>query len=805
MQLHTQLPNKVRLMKNSFILFITIISLFSCSEKKNRVNTLTDFIPNNPSVVISAPSIQNLQDELNSNSFIQSFNKTSTYQNLKKDFSFCSDIQSNNSILISYATVGKSLEYLFSINLKNTKNNLSVSSETKNYNDVSYKQLKNKKAYTIVIDSTLVVSSSEILLENLIRNQKDNIRYSNKSFSKLHETSSDSKITTFINSEKRPSFLNSIFPTHFLGKKDWTSIELNNENGLLVNGTATSTILPHNFAANLLKAKTDESSISKIIPLNFTTYTSYNFEELTNFSSPFENFNQLIDNCTEAVSFNDGNNTLCAFKLLSTEVSENLTEHASYRNNTIYKNSYFKTPATICNPQPEYACYLDEFLIFSNSLESLQNCISHYQNKTTLNNQYYFTENTDALLRESHIINSNKTSILKNKLATVLQDESIRKVKLTDFPLVMHQITYEDNYIQFNSVVKKSVKQQVKAAISQTASITLPANVSSTPQWVINHRTKEKELVIQDENNMLYLISNKGDILWKKQLEGKIQGEIKQIDLFKNKKLQLAFTTNNEFLVLDRNGEIVDQFHKKYTDKNVLALAVFDYDNNRNYRFIITQENKLTMYDNTFKLVKGFKFTKTKSNVLQTPKHVRIGTKDYIVVTEKNGTLHILDRQGKPRTKIDTKFTFDTTEINHYKNTLVFKDLKNTIYSVNIASGKVSKLDILQGNNHNAFNHKSALKVKLEDNHLSIKDKTIELEFGNYTAPEVIYMNKKYYVSTTDLDTQKVYLYDNNANLLDKFPVYGQSAIALTNMDSDSKLEFAVKGEANSVLVYKMY
>lgn len=792
-------------MKHSFILFIILIGLFSCNEKKTRVNTLTDFIPNNPSVVISAPSIKNLQNELKSNALIKKFSKTNTYQNLKNDFSFCTEIQSDNTILISYATVGKKLEYLFSINTKNTENNLDVSTETKNYNNVSYKQLKNKKAYTIVIDSTLVVSSSEILLENLIRNQKDNIRYSNKSFSKLHETSSDSKITAFINSEKKPSFLNSILPMRFLGKKDWTSIELNNDNGLLINGISTNTTVSHNFATNLLKTKTEESSISKIIPLNFTTYTSYNFEELTNFNSPFENFNELIDNCTEAASFYDGNNSICAFKLLSPEISENLIEQESYRNSTIYKNSYFKIPATLCKPQPEYACYLDEFLIFSNSIESLQNCISHFQNKTTLYNQYYFAENTDTLLRESHIVSNIKTSVLKNNLATALDDESIKKIQLTDFPLVMHQITYEDNYIQFNSVIKKTVKQKAKAAISQTASITLPANVSSTPQWVINHRTKEKELIVQDENNTLYLISNKGAILWKKQLEGKIQGEIKQVDLFKNRKLQLAFTTSNEFLVLDRNGKTVDQFHKKYPDGNVLALSVFDYDNNRNYRFTITQGNKITMYDNSFKLIKGFKFNKTKSDILQTPKHVKIGTKDYIIVSETNGKLHILDRQGKSRTKVSTKFSFDGNKISNHKNSLVFKDIKNVIHSVNIASGKVSKLDILQGSNHNSFNYKSALKAKLEDNNLSIKDKTIELDFGNYTAPEVIYINKKYYVNTTDLDTQKVYLYDSNANLLDKFPLYGQSAIALTNMDKDTKLEFAVKGEANSLLIYKMH
>jgi len=791
-------------MKPFFLLLTVLFSLFSCSKKNINTDTLIDFSPNNPSVIISAPNMNTLQKELSENLFIKSFNKTTTYQNLKSDFSFCTDIISNNPILISYATVGKDLEYLFTIKTKNTENNLKLSSETKNYNNISYRQLNNKKAYTVTIDSTLVVTSSEILLENLIRNKKDNIKYSNKSLLKLHKTSNQSRITVFINNEKNSPIFNSIFPTEFLGKADWTSIEFTNDNGIAINGITTSTTIPHDFATKLIHSKTEKSNISTVLPLNFSKYTSYNFEELINFTSQFENFNELIDNCTEVVSFSYNNNSLCAFKLLNTTISDNFTKHSTYRNNAIYKNSYFKIPATICSPQPQFACYLDDFMILSDSIESLQNCISHYQNKTTLNNQHYYTENNNALLRKSHIIESYKTSILTKKLASILEDKSITKVSLTDFPLIMQQITYEDNYIQFNSVIKKISKQKAKATVSQIVNITLPANVTSIPQWVTNHKTKEKELVVQDENNILYLISNKGTILWKKQLNSKIQGKIKQVDLFKNRKLQLAFTTNNEFLVLDRNGKIVGQFHKKYSTGNVLALSVFDYDNNRNYRFIITQGNKITMYNNQFKLVKGFKFTRTKSNILQSPKHVRVGTKDYIVVSETNGTLHILDRQGKSRTKVNTKFSFNSNEIINHKSNLIFKDNKNILHSVNIASGKVSKLDVLQGNN-NAFSFSTDLKVKLEENNLSIEGNTIELDYGNYTAPKVFYINKKYYINTTDLDTQKVYIYDSNAQLLEKFPVYGQSSIALTNMDKDSKLEFSVKGEKNSVLIYKIY
>ncbi len=792
-------------MKQLHLLFIIFFCLLSCDKKETRTNTLTDYIPNNPSVVISAPSIQKLQSELKENSFIKSFDATKTYQNLKKDFSFCDYIKSDNSILISYATVGKSLEYLFTIKAKNIENKIETNAAKKSYNSITYQELKNQKAYTLILDSTLVISSSEILIENLIRNNTDNIRYSNSSFLKLHGTSDHDKVSAYLNNEKKPAFFNSVFPTQFLGNTDWTSVELNNNNGLSINGITTNTKIAHSFAKKLLQSKTEESNISEIIPLNFSSFTTYTFEELKNFNSQFENFNELIDNCTETTSFKEGKNSLCAFKLLNNSVSENLTELNTYRNTSIYKNTYYKIPTIISNTQPEYACYLGDFLILSNNIESLQNCISHYQNKTTLKNQNFYTENINSLLGEAHITNSTKISVLKNTLATVLDDSSIQKVQLTEFPILMNQITFEDNYIQFNSVIKKVSKQKTKASISQVASINLPANITSTLQWVTNHKTKEKELVVQDQNNVLYLISNKGKIIWNKQLDSKVQGEIIQVDLFKNRKLQLAFTTNNEFLVLDRNGKIVDQFHKKFSEGNVLPLSIFDYDNNRNYRFVISHGNQVAMYDNKFKAIKGFKFTKTKSNLLHSPKHIRIGTKDYIIIPETNGKLHVLDRQGKSRTKIKTQFSFDTSEFSNYKNDLVFKDSKNTVNSVSISSGKTSKLDLLQGNDTNSVNYRSNSKVKLEDNILTINDKTVELDFGNYSAPEIFYNGKKCFINITDLDSQKVYIYNHSAQLLDQFPVYGQSKIVLTNMDKDSRLEFAVKGESNSVLIYKMY
>jgi hypothetical protein len=59
-------------------------------------------------------------------------------------------------------------------------------------------------------------------------------------------------------------------------------------------------------------------------------------------------------------------------------------------------------------------------------------------------------------------------------------------------------------------------------------------------------------------------------------------------------------------------------------------------------------------------------------------------------------------------------------------------------------------------------------------------------------------------VAITDLQSQKIYLYDSQAESIKNFPVYGNSKISLENIDKDRDLEFVVKGESNSILLYQI-
>ena len=122
---------------------------------------------------------------------------------------------------------------------------------------------------------------------------------------------------------------------------------------------------------------------------------------------------------------------------------------------------------------------------------------------------------------------------------------------------------------------------------------------------MVNHLNKQKEIVVQDIKNNLYLISNSGKILWKKQLEGPVLGTIEQIDIFKNGRLQLLFATPHKVYLIDRNGKDVAPFPGNFNDVITQPLSVFDYDKDKNYRLLVTQGKNILMYDKNLKEVKG--------------------------------------------------------------------------------------------------------------------------------------------------------------------------------------------------------
>ena len=107
-------------------------------------------------------------------------------------------------------------------------------------------------------------------------------------------------------------------------------------------------------------------------------------------------------------------------------------------------------------------------------------------------------------------------------MGTVLNelfDTTLKKKDLSAYKLSALQLVKDDHIVHVNSILQKSKSKQSKTQISEAFSLTLSNDILMDPVFVTNHRTKKKDILVQDIDHNLYLISNKGVILLEKEAE----------------------------------------------------------------------------------------------------------------------------------------------------------------------------------------------------------------------------------------------------------------------------------------------
>ena len=286
------------------------------------------------------------------------------------------------------------------------------------------------------------------------------------------------------------------------------------------------------------------------------------------------------------------------------------------------------------------------------------------------------------------------------------------------------------------------------------------------PFIVKNHITQNKEIIVQDINNILYLVDNSGKIIWSKQIDEKILNKVFQIDSYKNGRLQYVFSTENKLYVLDRKGRDVGKFPLKFNDKITLPISVFDYDKNKNYRICITQGNELFMFDSKGTFVNGFKYKK-QDQIITSPKHYRIQNKDLIVFKTKD-KFQIINRRGDIRIKIKTDIKFSNDEIYSYQNNLITTSENNEIIKINF-KGDVTKIkednssEIILVSNDNFISYFINNSIKTQKN-------KIDLEFGKYSNLNLHENKKNIFISLYNEQSRKLYLFNEKLIPITNFP-----------------------------------
>ncbi len=187
------------------------------------------------------------------------------------------------------------------------------------------------------------------------------------------------------------------------------------------------------------------------------------------------------------------------------------------------------------------------------------------------------------------------------------------------------------------------------------------ARPASGMAWIVNLDTMAASAVypfpleggkqgflIQDQAHALYLISVKGERLWKRQLEGPVLGGIAYLPSRQRGRQRMAFVTPGRLQVLDARGEPAPNFPMNLPAPASSPLLAVDFEGRQRYHFFIACNNgKAYGYDYRGLPLEGWSPQEKLDSLVRQPMvHFQKDGKDYILALSDAGTLHVFRRDG---------------------------------------------------------------------------------------------------------------------------------------------------------------
>ena len=330
----------------------------------------------------------------------------------------------------------------------------------------------------------------------------------------------------------------------------------------------------------------------------------------------------------------------------------------------------------------------------------------------------------------------------------------------------LFQLNFGNEVGNINGIISTEKKEVKEIENPNLFKVSFSDPIVVGPFIVKNHINQNEEIIVQDINNILYLIDSSGKIAWSKQIDEKILNKVFQVDSYKNGRLQYVFSTDSQLYMLDRKGRDVGKFPLQFNDKITLPISVFDYDNNKNYRICITQGNELFMFDSKGTFVNGFKYKK-QDQIITSPKHFRIQNKD-LIVFKTQSKFNIINRRGEVRIKLKSDIKFSNDNIYSYQNNLISTSNNNEILKIDL-KGNINKMKEDNSNKIFIVSNNDYISY-LINNSIKTQKNKIDLEFGKYSDISLHENEKNIFISLYNEQSKKLYMFDKKLTPISNFP-----------------------------------
>ncbi|MFI5149826.1 MAG: DUF3352 domain-containing protein [Bacteroidia bacterium] len=472
-----------------------------------------------------------------------------------------------------------------------------------------------------------------------------------------------------------------------------------------------------------------------------------------------------------------------------------------------------------------YYTSVENCLVFSNTLSGLKHYLRQVDSDHTLYKDKHYSKFSGNLASKSNVYlysniarsGSAYPAFSSPSLGAAFKKQTDLLLRFDAFGIQFTSkgdLFYSTACLEENPVYKKEV-----SALWETR---LDTVFNFRPQLLVNHLNNTLDIFVQDEGNKIYLLSNTGAVLWTKILPEKINGEVYQVDAFKNNKLQILFSCHSHIYLLDRNGKDLDGFPLTLPAPATNALAVMDYDRKNDYRLLITCADKhIRNYTIKGKAVEGWNDPVLTDTAMADILHTRMGGKDYLLTADIQGQISMFDRHGEMQAPFKEKLPspllslYLTTGKDPAHTFIVACDSMGNIVRTSI-SGKTQHMPFKKFNGKPFFlfedlnGDRNPEYIFLDGNELSVftEDKSLLFgyQFSDSTGLTPFFVPGPEgigWIGVASESASELYLLNSGGTQPQGFPLKGRLPFRVGDLHHNGSLQL-VCGEGKNIYVYAL-
>ncbi len=211
--------------------------------------------------------------------------------------------------------------------------------------------------------------------------------------------------------------------------------------------------------------------------------------------------------------------------------------------------------------------------------------------------------------------------------------------------------------IQLQTRTLKGNKVQVQ---ERDTTVLIPAG----PFPVTNFQTRKTNYLYQNSHLSICLRDENGKDVWGIPFKEAFCGRVRDVDYYRNGKIQFLFAAGDKLYLLDRLGKWVNGFPVKLPQAVLLGPDVYDFTGAGGYTvMVLHKDNTLERYNLHGQKPEGWKGIRAPETVKDLPELIQVGGKNYWVVRTSIRTLiypfaggeNLLKEEGGKMLRPDTR------------------------------------------------------------------------------------------------------------------------------------------------------